>query len=658
MRKILGIDTGGTYTDGVIVAAGTREILCKTKTLTTHRNLRLCINNCIHAFRPDQLEGVSLVCLSTTLATNAIVEGRGCKEGLILIGGRPEGKMPSSRYRVIRGKPDIRGRMRENIDPNEVDEAIESFRGEVDALAVSGYASVRNPEHEIYVKQRIQQRLGVPVVCAHDLTGSLGFYDRTVTATLNARLIPLLCELIDSVRQVMLGHQIEAPLMIVRGDGTLMTAECARDKPIETILSGPAASIIGGVFLSGETNPIVLDMGGTTTDLANVEEGRMLMNNDGAKVGGWFTQIRAAEVYTIGLGGDSRVYLDSERRVSVGPQKVIPYCVAATWFPDLLRELQDIYGQEDRPYLNFWRNEIEAFMLARYAEENELSELERQIVRTLDRSPHTLYVLQKQIGVPSLISALERLLAAGYVSRIALSPTDVLHATGAYVEWDAEAARLVLQIMADQLSIRFGECAERVRATIHRLLGCACIQSGLYFDRQDFDASSSEAADYFVNRIFLNDQSPVLGGHYYLKKPVVAIGAPTGAWVGTLAETLGTRVIVPPYAEVANAVGAAVGQATEQVEILIRPDPITKTYTVFGSQKRLSEPTLDQATDCARRLGAEQAAAYLPGAFFDLTDRVEDVEVADRYTGQTRFVERRVIITAVSHLTARNNVHS
>lgn len=651
MRKILGIDTGGTYTDGVLVDAATREILSKAKTLTTRRNLRLCINSCIHAFRPEQLQGVSLVCLSTTLATNAVVEGHGCREGLILIGGRPEGKMPSSRYRVIRGKPDIRGRMRENIDLREVDEAIESFRGEVEAIAVSGYASVRNPEHEIFVKERIQEKLGVPVVCAHDLTGSLGFYDRTVTAALNARLIPLICELIDSVGRVLRGHQIEAPLMIVRGDGTLMTADCARDKPIETILSGPAASVIGGVFLSGEPDAVVLDMGGTTTDLANVVEGRMRVNNDGAKVGGWSTQIRAAEVYTIGLGGDSRVFLDSERRIAVGPQKVLPYCVAASWFPPLVTELQEIYQHEQQPYLQFWRNEIEAYMLSRYPDQEDLSEVEHQLLDTLDRSPHTLYILQQQLGCASIASALDRLVSLGLISRIALSPTDVLHACGAYVQWNAAASRLALQIMADQLGLGFDACAERIRTTIHRLLGCACIQSGLYFDRQAFDAGSSEAADYFVNRIFLNDESTVLGGHYYLKKPVVAIGAPVGAWVGTLSDTLGTRVIVPPYAEVANAVGAAVGRATEQVEVLIRPDPITKAYTVFGSQKRLNLPTLEEATAAARRLGSEQAAAYLPGAGLDLTDRVEDVEVSDRYTGLSRFVERRVIVTALAHLT-------
>ena len=107
-----------------------------------------------------------MVCLSTTLATNAIVEGRGCKVGLILIGGRPRGKMISRKVSVIKGKYDIKGRLKENLDVEEVRRTVESYRGRVDAIAVSGYASVRNPAHEIYVKQVVDQTLGIPVACA------------------------------------------------------------------------------------------------------------------------------------------------------------------------------------------------------------------------------------------------------------------------------------------------------------------------------------------------------------------------------------------------------------------------------------------------------------------------------------------------------------
>lgn len=647
MRKIMGIDTGGTYTDGVIIRADDRRILAKTKTLTTRRNLQMCIKNCMEAFSAEELAGVELVCLSTTLATNAVVEGRGCQEGLILIGGRPEGKMPTGRYRVVQGRPDIMGRMRERIDPEEVDAAIESFRGQVDAIAVSGYASVRNPEHEIYVKERIREKLGVPVVCAHDLTASLGFYERTVTADLNAKLIPLICELIDSVKKAMAKYRIQAPLMIVKGDGTLMTEECARDKPIETILSGPAASVIGGVFLSGLPDAVILDMGGTTTDLANITGGNMRMNNEGANVGGWLTRIRASEIYTVGLGGDSRIYVNASREVCVGPQKVIPYCIGGAWFPALADELREICRMDSQPHRHFRRGEGEAYMLARYFDFSARTPAERQVLEAIQTTPHTLYTLQNKLRLRNLPAVLEKLMADDIVARIALTPTDILHARGAYADWNAAASRLAVQIMAVQLGLRPDDCIRRVRRTIARQVSRACIQSSLYYDRTDFDAKT---ADYFIDHVVLDGRSGVLGGAYYLKKPVVAIGAPAKAWVGCIERDLGTQVVFPEHAEVANAVGAAVGQAVERAELLIRRDAVTKEYMVFSSESRLSFPTLEQATEEAKALGRRCAAARLPGLAFDVAEQIEDVFTQDHFSGEKQFVERQVRVTAVSHL--------
>lgn len=644
MEKILGIDTGGTYTDGVILKAEDRHILAKTKTLTTRRNLSVCIRNCMDAFSPADLEGVGLVCLSTTLATNAIVEGRGCREGLLLIGGRPEGKMPTERYRVVQGRPDIMGRLREPLDPEEVDAAIEAFRGQVDAVAVSGYASVRNPEHEIYVKERIREKLGVPVVCAHDLTGSLGFYERTVTADLNAKLIPLICDLIDSVQAAMERAGIHAPLMIVKGDGTLMTEACARDKPIETILSGPAASVMGGLFLSGQKDAIILDMGGTTTDLANITDGRMRMNNQGANVGGWFTRIRAAAIYTVGLGGDSRIYLDGSRRIGVGPRKVIPYCVAATWFPALERELQELYDRDDKPHHQFRRGEGEAYLLTRYFDFSERTPPEQQVLHALEKQPHTLYTLQTECRLGNVLNLLERMMAEDILSRIALTPTDILHAEGVYTDWNAAAAGLAVQMMADQLGVDRTACVEQVRQTIARRMDRACIQSSLFDEGDGLDKGD------LIEQIFLDGRSSVLGGSLYLKKPVIAIGAPARAWAGGIAHDLGTEVIFPPHAEVANAVGAAVGPVSKQVDLLIRLDAVTKTYTLFTPARRLCCDSLEQATEQAKAIGRECACAELPGDSFDVTDQVDDVLVEDHYTGKQQFVERRVQVTAVSQL--------
>ena len=125
---------------------------------------------------------------------------------------------------------------------------------------------------------------------------------------------------------------IKAPLMIVKSDGSLMTDAMARSKPIETILSGPAASVIGGIFLSGQQDAFVMDIGGTTTDIANVSDGHLNIRDEGAKVGGWYTRARAVEVFTSGLGGDSRIYVDSHKKIRIDTCKSIPLCMDVASF--------------------------------------------------------------------------------------------------------------------------------------------------------------------------------------------------------------------------------------------------------------------------------------------------------------------------------------
>ena len=206
----------------------------------------------------------------------------------------------------------IRDRLVEDIDKDEIKRILKDMRGKVDAIAVSGYASVRNPKHEQEIKRLADEILGVPAICAHQLTSALGFYHRTVTAVLNGRLIPIIDRLLSSTRKVLEKHNIDAPVMVVKGDGTLMTEALAKDRPIETILSGPAASIIGGLALTGKKDGMVVDMGGTTTDIADVTGGKVRIKQEGAKVGGWFTRVLAAEISTFGIGGDSKVYLDKK----------------------------------------------------------------------------------------------------------------------------------------------------------------------------------------------------------------------------------------------------------------------------------------------------------------------------------------------------------
>jgi len=326
---ILGIDTGGTYTDGVIIDPASKEIIAKSKALTTREDLTIGIRNCLANLGAAALKTLSMVSLSTTLATNTIVEGRGCEVGLIQVGSKPDGILPTEHVILTPGGHDIKGWPLEDLDPDLLREQLLSFEGKVEAVAVSGYLSIRNPEHELQVRALVQEVLQIPVVCAHELTTTLGLYERTVTAVLNARLLPVIAELIQSVKKVLAEYEINAPVMIVKGDGSLMGEQVAREKPIETILSGPASSIIGGTYLTPADNALIVDIGGTTTDIALVEEGIPRLTQEGAVVGGWFTRVHSAEINTYGLGGDSQIQMTKDRKLLVGPRRAIPLCYVA-----------------------------------------------------------------------------------------------------------------------------------------------------------------------------------------------------------------------------------------------------------------------------------------------------------------------------------------
>ena len=192
MSLVLGIDTGGTYTDGVVIDREAKRVLAKAKALTTRDDLSHGIIQCIDNLRFPDCDKVGMVTLSTTLATNAIVEGKGCEVGLLMIGFNPSARLPAREVKVIPGGHTVQGNEKEPFDDELAREAIGSFRGLVDAMAVSAYLSVRNPEHESRARRMIEEMLDVPVVCAHHLTRSLGIHERTVTAVLNARLMPII----------------------------------------------------------------------------------------------------------------------------------------------------------------------------------------------------------------------------------------------------------------------------------------------------------------------------------------------------------------------------------------------------------------------------------------------------------------------------------
>ncbi|CVK18082.1 hydantoinase/oxoprolinase family protein [Sporomusa sphaeroides] len=647
MSLVLGIDTGGTYTDGVVVERKSKQILTKAKALTTREDLSIGIRNCIANLDFEDFKNISAVSLSTTLATNAIVEGRGCEVGLLMIGCNPIDSLPVKHYYVLPGGHNLKGRPNAELDLAKTRQAICELKGKVDAVAISGYLSVRNPEHEIAVMRLVTEILDLPVVCAHQLTTSLGFHERTVTAALNARLIPIITELIESVKKVLDERGIDAPIMVVKGDGCMMGEALAREKPIETILSGPASSIIGGTFLTQCDNALVLDMGGTTTDIAILQNGVPKINQEGATVGGWLTRVQAAQIYTYGLGGDSYIQVSRDGAIQVGPQRVWPLCVIGYQYPYLIDELKLNF---DKTYDLMFAQATDCFMFLKRFTAEVLSDQEKEVVKILQAGPHSLHYLTQRMDIDPNLLNLQHLVDLGILARVSLTPTDILHASGIYDQWNREAAKLGVEILATRTKESSEEFIRRASEQIVNDLCITCLQSLIGCEGQSMRIKSTPHIMYFMQKALSPERDQSFDCSFTINMPVIGIGAPVRAWLPAMAEKMNTGLIIPEHAEVANAVGAATGKIMETVKVLIKPGEKDGTYLLHASWECKLFENLAAAVLYAMAKAKEQAAlaASKAGAKeFELVVNHQDKYAQSGMTEKDLYIESLIEITAV-----------
>lgn len=330
MSYVIGIDTGGTYTDAVLLDPAKRSaagVLRKSKAFTTHGNLEEGIEESIRRLKIGGTErkGIESIVLSTTLATNAVVENNLHKVGLVLIGDKPRGKLATDYVEQVPGKMNIKGRVLVNIDKGQALEAARRLLPHVEAIAISEAASIRNPSQELEVKGIVKSVCTLPVMCGHEFVSELGYLERTNTVVINAGLLPIINRFTDAIKNVLAKEKINAPIFIVKGDGSIATVDITNEKPVETVLSGPAASMIGTINLTGLKNAVVSDMGGTTTDTGVVRDRRVELSKSGALIGSWKIKVKSAKLHTTGLGGDSRIRNCSDM-IRIGPERVLPVC--------------------------------------------------------------------------------------------------------------------------------------------------------------------------------------------------------------------------------------------------------------------------------------------------------------------------------------------
>jgi N-methylhydantoinase A/oxoprolinase/acetone carboxylase beta subunit len=342
----LGIDTGGTYTDAVLVDAE-QNIIAASKCLTTRHDLTLGISDALAELPSKKLLDVVLVALSTTLSTNSVVEGRGAPVGVLLPGYHQQQVEKSGLLDIfdpdmvvtLDGGHDAIGAETTPLDTAGAARAIRKLAMKVSAFAVSSMFGVRNPAHEICIRDLVNDLCSKPVTCGHELATNLDAPRRALTVALNARMVPIIHELIMAVQKIMQDREIQAPLMMVKGNGSLINTRTAMEQPVGTVLSGPAASVVGASALSGAVNAIIADMGGTTTDIAVISDGQPELGFDGVRIGEWKPMVEAVRVISIGLGGDSEVRFSGSAGLEIGPRRVVPLSLLAYQYPEVTRAL-------------------------------------------------------------------------------------------------------------------------------------------------------------------------------------------------------------------------------------------------------------------------------------------------------------------------------
>jgi N-methylhydantoinase A/oxoprolinase/acetone carboxylase beta subunit len=649
----LGLNTGGTYTDAVVIDMVSGEVLGESKCLTTHEDLSKGIDGAISALDADVMKDVRMVALSSTLATNYVVEGKGRRVALIAVGSKFDGSIHVDRYLCVKGGHDIHGKESERLDENSIVQFLNEIKGTVEAVAVTSFLSVYNPEHEDRVKRLAKDILDVPVICGHELSSDLGFSERAVTAVLNANLLPAIRELVDSVKKVFAAHGITAPLMIVKGDGSLMNETTALERPVETIISGPAASLTGARALSGENDALVIDMGGTTTDIGVLKGGEPVISQDGASIAGKNTKVLAARIYTVGLGGDSRMSIVNGV-FYLREQRVVPLCIAASLHPDLTERLRNVSETKRRyfemPNADDSIQDIEFFMKLRDLNDCDVTGRSADFYRLIEqRGPLSLSEGAELLKTHPMALDTHELEEKGYLIRTGLTPTDLLHYEGLYTKYDVKASEYGVRYMADRMRVTPDEFDRFAKGRVIDKICVTVVKKVVSDEIGKFEAD--DVGREFIKRAITGVPAEGYSCEIKMTRPIVAVGAPAWAFMPQVAEKLHARLIMPKYSDVGNAVGAITGNIVQTVLLTARPargmttypDPKSSIQSVYGTWEfgHLSE-AVKFAEDRAREISkdlAHQAGAITVKTFVE--SKEESYVTRDGYGREIVKVEIR-----------------
>ncbi|WP_300033297.1 hydantoinase/oxoprolinase family protein [uncultured Roseobacter sp.] len=659
MAVLLGVDTGGTYTDAVLIGED-QSVLASAKALTTRGDLAIGVGGAVRevlAAASVAPGDIAMASLSTTLATNALVEGQGGRAALVFIGFAKQDLDAHGLRDALRGDPvlicagghDHAGSETVALDEDALGAFVKAQGPHVSGFAVASRFATRNPAHEQRAVALIRERTGRPVSASHQLSAKLNGPKRALTALLNARLIGMIEGLIGRAETVLSEIGITAPMMVVRGDGALISAAQAREKPIETILSGPAASIVGARWLTGATDAMVSDIGGTTTDIALLRQGQPAIDPAGARVGSYRTMVEAVAMRTTGLGGDSEITLQSEGLqggVFLGPRRVLPVSLAARIAPEV------VHSSLDQQLRSAVPGEFDARFI-RAVEGQNTEGLGSRETDLLERIGPEIQPLGSVIRMRIEHEVLRRLVGRGLVQLAGPTPSDASHVVGGLDAWDGSAAEKAMQLLARRragsgsvFAASAQDMAQMVIGQLTAQTGIALLEAGFAEEGGALAAEPEAMARHVLMQKGLRGHRNMVRLDTGLNLPVIGLGASAAAYYPAVGTLVGTEMVLPRHGDVANAIGAVVGRIRmrETGTVSAAGEGLFRVHDA-GGPRDFTDQTAAlaalEATLSARAVEKAQRA----GAADTHTQVFQDVKTAS-VEGRSVFVEATVTVEA------------
>ena len=663
MSLILSFDAGGTFTDSVIFNTVTKQIISEGKALTTNYDLSKGIKDSIEislekiSFH-DQ-KNIKLVAISSTLATNSVVNSTGCRVGLILVGfdnSILKNKILSESCNngeiiLINGGHDAEGNEKEKLSLSKIKNFVENYK--IESIAIASQFSTRNPEHENKIRDYLRKKTSLPITCSHELSYELNGPKRALTCVLNASLTHIIDNLISDIEKILIEKKIFSKLMVVKGDGSLISTTTARFRPIDTTMSGPAASSIGALWLTGRKNAFVVDIGGTTTDISLIKSGYPIISKKGAKIGKWDTMVEALSISTIGLGGDSQVSFGkkSDKILSLGPKRHVPLSILGQEHPIIIQHLKrqsnyPIYNPTDGFFV--WKKKVKN-------SPDWLSKIEKSTFeRLFENKPLPLSDMAPN---QSSLGAIDRLINYNLIEISGFTPTDAAHVLGMYDKFSKEASILGAMIITKQKNSSGKFITDSKENLSEMVLRSLFEQSSIaIFDfALDAQFKNQENKSFLENKIFqekiFSDNSDLVKISLKARMPIISIGASASSYYPNIAKLLNTKNITPSNYSVAGAVGAAVGSIKQTIKILITKGQDEK-YKVHYPSKVESYQSIQDAIKYAKKEAKSLAnqKCLLNGAV-DLTTKVKVFKNEFQISNNKKvFLECNVIATSYGNI--------